>query len=416
MLHFIWRMQLLNNNALQTTCGKQLKILYPGLHNHNQGPDFLQAKIEVDGIQVSGSIEIHVQASDWLTHKHTGDEHYKNVILHVVWQDDAEIDFPLLTLELQPVVSSVLLMKYEEMMLARAFIPCENLIADVPELTINMFKERLIVERLGQRKQLIDRLLLENQRHWEQTFWIMLAKNFGVSLNTDAFEAVARSLPVQLLAKHKMQIHQLEALLLGQAGLLAAETRDDYVEMLLREYKFLQKKYSLNPITIPLQYLRMRPANFPAVRLAQLAMLIHRSIQLFSQLRECGNLAAAKKLLSVTANDYWHYHYQPGKIADYSEKRTGSSIINNLLINTVIPMLHAYGQEENQPRLGEKAISWLMQISAEENTITRSFKNLGIYARSAYDSQALLQLKKYYCTPKHCLSCAIGAKILAAKN
>src|SRR5258708_6392187 len=218
-----------------------------------------------------GSVELHVKSSDWKNHKHSGDKNYNNVILHVVWQDDDDLKLPFPTLELQSRVSKLLLKKYDELMNASSFIPCEKMIHQIDDIIWASWKERLLVERLQNKSQIIFQYLNENNNHWEETFWWLIARNFGIKVNSDAFEKIAHSLSVNILAKHKNQIHQTEALLFGQAGLLGNEFIEDYPKLLHKEYKFLQAKYKLTPIQIPLHFLRMRPSNFPIVRLAQLA-------------------------------------------------------------------------------------------------------------------------------------------------
>jgi hypothetical protein len=254
--------------------------------------------------------------------------------------------------------------------------------------------------------------LQQTNRHWEETFWQLLARNFGTPLNADAFEGIAKSLPVTLLAKHKNQIHQLEALLLGQAGLLEPGFTEDYPVLLQKEYRFLQSKHQLKPIPQLLHFLRMRPSNFPTIRLAQLAMLIHQSSHLFSKVIEADNILQLRTMFQVTANDYWHYHYSFNEQSPFRKKQVGDVMINNLLINTVIPLLFVYAQEQHNLALKEKAIQWLQQLPKEKNNITAGWEAAGVQHQSAFDSQALLYLKKEYCQTKRCLQCAIGNNLL----
>ncbi|MEO5945136.1 MAG: DUF2851 family protein, partial [Ferruginibacter sp.] len=259
------------------------------------------------------------------------------------------------------------------------------------------------------------KMLQKNKQHWEETFWWLLARNFGIKINSDAFEAIAQSLPLNILAKHKNQIHQLEALLLGQAGLLEKDFTEDYPRMLQKEYIFLRKKYDLPQIHISLYFLRMRPANFPTIRLAQLAALIQESLHLFSKIKEAEDIEEVEKLLAVTANDYWNYHYVPDESTAFKKKALGKQMIQNILINTVIPVLYAYGLFNKNEILKSKALQWLEKTSAEKNNITKGFQSLGIENKNAFDSQALIRLKNEYCDHRLCLQCAIGNKILNAK-
>jgi hypothetical protein len=275
-------------------------------------------------------------------------------------------------------------------------------------LTWLSWKERLLAERLERKAGLIFNYLQENNTHWEESFWWLLARNFGVKVNVDAFEAVAKSIPLNVLAKHKTQIHQLEGLLLGQANLLQRDFAEDYPKLLKREYEFLKKKYQLQPILIPVHFLRMRPGNFPTVRLAQLAMLIHSSAHLFSKILETESIDEVKNWLNVTANDYWHYHYLLDEPSIFRKKSIGASMVENIIINTVAPALFAYGLYHKDEKYKSKAIQWLEQLPAEKNSIIDGFTKLKIASKTACDSQAVLELKNEYCNKKRCLECSIG--------
>ena len=413
LLQYIWQFQHFNGSLLQTTDEQSLLVIQPGLCNANQGPDFLNAKIKIDTTIWAGSIELHINTSDWQQHNHSSDKNYKNVILHVVWNDDHDLQLPFPTLELQNRVSKLLLKKYDELMQGTQFIPCEKQIRQVNEITVISWKERLLVERLQHKAQYIETLLQQNNQHWEEIFWWILARNFGTKINSDAFEKMAQSIPMNILAKHKQQLHQLEALLMGQSGLLDKVFEDDYPVMLQKEYHFLQKKYRLNKIHASLYFLRMRPANFPSVRLAQLAALIHQSQHLFSTIKESVNFNDVLQLFSVTANDYWHYHYVFDEAASFKKKTLGKQMVQNIMINTVVPVLYAYGYFNNNELYKNKAMQWMGQLAAESNSITKGFELLGLENKTAFDSQALIQLKNEYCDKKRCLQCAIGNKILA---
>ncbi|MGB3008611.1 MAG: DUF2851 family protein [Chitinophagaceae bacterium] len=274
LLHFIWQFQYFNKNDLVSTAGETVQVIFPGQYNTNQGPDFSDGKIKISKTTWAGTIELHLKTSDWIKHNHQSDKNYNNVVLHVVWEDDGTKD-AIPVLELRDRVSKILLQRYEELMKASSYIPCEKGIGAIRDITWKSWKDRLLAERLQRKTLAVEKFLSVNNFHWEETFWWMLARNFGIKVNADSFEAIARSIPINVLAKQKHQIHQLEALLLGQAGLLEENFKDDYPELLKREYKFLQTKYQLKPVSIPLHFLRMRPGNFPTIRLAQLAMLVH---------------------------------------------------------------------------------------------------------------------------------------------
>lgn len=412
LLQYIWQFQYFNRNNLVTEEGEALQVIHPGSINSNQGPDFTGAKIKINETTWAGSIEIHINTSDWKNHKHSGDKNYKNVILHVVWRHGINLNLPCSTLVLQDKVPKLLLNKYDELMNAHNFIACENHIQQVNSLTWQSWKERLLVERLQQRTELIFEQLQKNNNHWEETFWCLLAKNFGIKLNSIAFERIAQSVPVNILAKHKDQIHQLEALLFGQAGLLDEVFTEDYPVLLQKEYRFLKKKYNLQKIEGSMIFLRMRPSNFPSVRLAQLAMLVHSSLHLFSKIKEAVDLRSIKQLLQVTANDYWHYHYVFEETTAFKRKKLGDQMIENILINTVVPILFAYGHYHHENAYKDKALHWLEHIKAEKNSITNGFEILQVENKNAFDSQALIQLRNEYCNKKRCLDCSVGNKLI----
>ena len=416
LLQFIWKFQYFNRNELRCIDGDEVRILHPGTFNSNQGPDFKEAKIKINNILWSGNVELHINSSHWHTHHHSEDTNFNNVILHVVWNHDTEIKDAngsvLSTIELQSRVSKLLLEKYRRLKENAQFIACENLSSGFGSLALNSWKQRLVAERLIIKSKNIFTDLQQTNYHWEETFWWLIAANFGLTLNSGVFKKMARSLPLSLVAKHKKNIIQVEALLYGQAGLLSKTFEDKYPKMLQKEYFFYQKKYKLSPVDEELYYLRMRPANFPTIRLAQLAMLICSSEHLFSKIKETESVDELKKMFSVTANDYWHYHYIFDEVSDYKIKKLGSQMVDNIIINTVVPVIFSYGLHHSEEALKEKAIRWLEEIAPEKNTITQGFERLSYSNKSAFDSQAYIQLKKEYCDHHLCLQCAIGNSIL----
>lgn len=412
LLQYIWQFQYFNKTQLTTIEGEALQIINAGILNTNQGPDFSGAKIKVGNTVWAGNIELHINTSDWKLHHHSNDKNYKNVILHVVWKNDKELNLPFPSLELNGKISGLLLKRYDELMQANSFIPCENIIHQAPAITWAAWKERLLVERLLQKSELVFEYLKENNNHWEETFWWLLARNFGLVVNSDVFEKLAKSLPVSVLAKHKNQIQQIEALLFGQGALLDKKFTEDYPAMLQKEYSFLQQKYKLRPVKEPLHFLRMRPANFPTIRLAQLAVLVQQSSHLFSKIKETVSLKEIKKMFDVTANDYWHYHYRFDEPGPLKKKKLGAQMVNNIIINTIVPALFAYGHHHKEDVYKERVLKWLEEMVAEKNIITNGFAALGIENKNAFDSQALIQLKKFYCSKKRCLECAVGNKLL----
>ena len=412
LLQYIWQFQYFNKTSLQTVEGETVEIVYQGSYNTNQGPDFFEAKLKIGNTLLIGNVELHCKTSEWNTHKHSADKNYANVIAHIVWENDCTLPNNLPTIILQDRVSKILLKKYQKLLNTSSFIPCENSISTVPEITWLSWKERLLIERLEQKSTIVNEYLSKNNYHWEETFWWMIAKNFGIKVNSEAFEKIAQSIPITVLAKHKNQLHQIEALLFGQAGLLDKDFEEDYPILLRKEYQFYKSKYNLQSTNANLFFLRMRPANFPTVRLAQLAMLIVHSVHLFSKIKEIEEVENVKKLLNVTANDYWHYHYNFDELSAYKIKNVGVQMINNLIINTVIPILFAYGHYTKEHHFKDKALRWLTQLTAEKNSRINGFLALQITIKNAFDSQSLLQLKNEYCSKKRCLECAVGNKLL----
>lgn len=413
LLQYIWQFQYFNTSELQTIAGEKLQIIFPGKLNTNQGPDFSNAQIKIDATILAGSVELHLKTSQWKEHGHSTDANYKNVILHVVFENDEEHS-PVPVLELQPRIFKMLLNKYAGLMNASDFIACAPSITEIKSITWLSWKERLLAERLTRKSAVVFNFLKENNGHWEESFWWMLARNFGMKVNSEPFEYVARSISINILARHKNQIHQLEALLLGQAGLLNESFQEEYPKLLQKEYNFLQRKYLLKPIYLPVHFLRMRPGNFPTVRLAQLAALIQASAHLFSKILEVDTVQELRNLFDITANDYWHYHYRLDEASSFKKKTIGKNMMENILINTVIPVLFSYGLYHKEENYKNKAIHWLEQLSAEINSITKGFSQLQLSNRTAFDSQAFIELKTQYCDFKHCLQCSIGNAILKA--
>ena len=413
LLQFIWQFQYFNKSELQTTTGEEIQIISQGTYNTNQGPDFNDAKIRIGKTTWAGSVELHILSSDWQKHKHQNDRNYNNVILHVVWEDDfPNYNIPVLKLENR--VAKILLQRYEELMNTKGFIPCEKTISSVKPIVLQSWKERLLAERLIRKSAIVETFLNESNHHWEETFWWLLARNFGIKINADVFEAMARSLPLLILARHKNQIHQLEALLMGQSNLLDGKFKEDYPIMLQKEYEFYKGKYKLQPNTIAPFFLRMRPGNFPTIRLAQLAMLIHHSEHLFSKIKETNSLKDVKKWLDITANDYWHYHYRFDEPSLFKKKNLGQAMGDNILVNTICTMLFAYGHFHKEQKYKDRALQWLEEITAESNAVTKGFQQVGLQNTNARDSQALIELKNEYCSKKRCLDCAIGNVLLKA--
>jgi Protein of unknown function (DUF2851) len=400
LLQYLWQLQQFNAEKLRTTDGESLLILQPGTLNHNQGPDFLQAKIRVGNTILVGHIELHIRASGWLQHGHARDPHYQNIILHVVWQEDKVLRLPFPVLVLEDRVPKWWLDKYREWMTASRFIPCENRMTQLPALHFTGWKERLLIERLQHKVTDFNRLLSIQKRHWEAAFWQLVARGFGGKVNGAAFEEVLASIPYALLWRHHPQLHQIEALLLGQAGLLEETITDPYALILLKEYRFLAYKYKLRPIRHTVLRSRMRPAAFPVIRLAQLAMLWHTHPDLPNLVKEADSANDIRAFLNLTAGEYWNNRYHFDAPSIHRPKRLGATLTDHLLINVVIPFLFAWGQDHQLADYKEKGLTWLMAVPAEMNQLVRRFAAIGVHCQSAADSQAVLQLHSAYCSLK----------------
>lgn len=416
LLQFIWQFQYFQKRPLLTTAGESLHVDRPGTCNQHQGPDFSEADIRIGNTRWVGNVEIHIRSSDWRKHRHWADDNYSNIILHVVWEDDLPLyeagGNRVATLVLQPLVPKLFLERYRQMMETMVMIPCHPFLPVLDQLGWFSWKERLVAERLERRSKQILTMVASTANHWEEVCWRMLAANFGAKVNGPLFEMVAKTIPLQILARHKNQVQQLEAMLLGQANLLGGKYEDDYAILLQREYRFLKKKYRLETILRSPAFLRMRPASFPTIRLAQLAMLVHRLPHLFSTIKETADLYTLMDHFMITANDYWHYHYRFDETTVYQHKHVGKQMAENIFINTVLPLLFAYGLYSKEEACKERALRWMYEITAEQNQITRQWKRLGIAQHSAVDSQALIELTNHYCIHKRCLDCALGNRIL----
>ena len=416
LLQFIWQNKYFNTNHLQGVNGEHLHIKNVGLLNHNQGPDFLNASVTIDNIELHGNIELHVYSSDWEKHQHQYDKNYNNIILHVVWNNDKSNLENVVILELKNFVPKILLEHYNHLMQNQSQVACEPFLPVLNELNWLFWKERLTIERLQTKTILIENELIQNNHNWEETFWHLLAYNFGLKVNADFFKQIAESISITILAKNKNNLLSIEALLFGQANLLDEFFTENYPIQLKKEYQFLSKKYNLKRIEGSAFFLRMRPTNFPTIRLAQLAKLITQSSHLFSVIKETNSVKEIKQLFSVHACEYWntHYRFKNDNSKDVV-KRIGASTIDSLIINTFVPILYTYATFNGEEKYAKKAIEWLQSIKAEENKITNFWTLKKVTNESAFDSQALLHLTHQYCNKKKCLDCVVGNKILMNK-
>ena len=415
LLHYVWKHKIFPLNELTTTTGQRLEIIDTGLSNRDAGPDFFNAKIKLDGVLWVGNIEIHTHSSDWFKHGHHQNPVYDNVILHVTTHIDAEVhrsngeSIPQMQLTCPEHIRENL----KELSSTDKYPTCYRIIPSLSKLTIHSWMSALQMERFEQKNaHLIERLRFCNN-HWEDAFFITLARNFGFSLNADAFEEWAKHIPLRAIDKHRDNLFQVEAFFFGQAGILGDIDGDEYYLKLKREYEYLAHKFELNPMDVTRwRFLRLRPNNFPHVRIAQLANLYHRSYGLLSQLMEKETIKEVRDLLRGGTSEYWLNHYTFGGCSPSFPKTLSDSSLNLIIINTIVPFLYAYGIHRGKEKLCSRATAFLEGLKPENNYIIRMWSECGLKVSHAGDSQALIQLKKEYCDKKKCLYCRIGYEYL----
>ncbi|MBL4642642.1 MAG: DUF2851 family protein [Flavobacteriaceae bacterium] len=416
-LHYIWKHQMFSNRDLVTTGLKKIIVQSVGVHNHNSGPDFFNAKIEIDNLVWAGNVEIHVKSSDWYLHKHERDVNYDTVVLHVVWNDDVEIfdknNHPLPTIEIASFISKDLLENYYRLFSKKlCWIPCEKLIDSVDSFVVDNWKVRLYFDRLEAKSKLIDTLLLRSNNNYESVLFTLLMKNFGLKLNGDSFLNLANSIDFSIIRKEQNDVLKLNALLFGQAGFLMDDVQEGYHQELKKEYAYLQHKFCLLPIANgQFQFFKIRPSNFPTIRIAQIAAVYHQNQGLFSKLMNFTRLEEFYGVFNVSINEFWQTHYTFHKTSPKKVKRITKRFVDLLLINTIIPLKFNYLKSLNA-NIDEEFLNFLKYIKAEKNAIVSKFSELKIKANNAFDSQALLELKNNYCAKKRCLHCAIGNSLL----
>lgn len=408
LLQFIWHQQLYDPRGLATTRGMAVEVLDPGVWNRNQGPDFLHARIRMDGRVWAGHVELHLQARDWQSHGHHQDSNYDNVVLHVVWEDDGYETEGIPVAELRRIVPQSVLHTYNGWTWKQALIPCAS---ELPALDpgiirryIQVLAEERFMDKAGQVFEKVQAVGMD----WQEAFWRGMARSFGHKVNADAFESIASSLPYSLLLKVRSQPLQLEALLMGQAGLLHPDNGDTYAKQLLDEFGFLRKKFRLSKSYYPVHFLRMRPINFPTIRLAQLAMLVHELPDLFRMVKEWKDPAEIMSLLRVGTTPYWDDHYRFSASSIHLPKLIGEQLIRTIMVNTIIPFMLAYHRHIGQEGQVEAVLAWTQQLPAEMNHIVHAFSRAGVSARHLKDAQGLLALHGRYCEKSKCAECAIG--------
>lgn len=418
LMQYVWKHRLWRSEDMVTNTGKKVRVVDPGLLNTDAGPDFFNAKIEIDGHMWVGNVEMHYRATDWKRHHHDSDKAYDSVILHVVAKDDAPVRrtngelIPQLVLEVSPQFNA----NYASLVGATIEVPCATKIKQVPHLTIVEWVEGLAFERLHGKVERIHQLLDSFNGSWEDVCYVTLARNFGFGINNDAFERLARRTPLRLLGKHSDSVLQIEALLFGQAGMLDAQKpgMDSYYNQLCTEYAFLSNKFQLTPMEKESWKLfRIRPQNFPYRRIAMLAQFIEGGFRMMNRILEAEGEKEMRALFEVELSGYWTKHYTFGKPNERATATLSRSSIDIILINTVAPLLYAYGELTGNYEMTDKAIKLLEDLRAESNSIVAHFVAYGIDCPDALTSQALVQLKREYCDARKCIYCKIGHHLLS---
>ncbi len=420
-IHYIWKTKQFNPTNLKTQDGQPITIIHPGEHNHSSGPDFFNAQLFIGKMAWVGNVEIHTKASDWLKHKHQHDDAYANVILHVVFEADVAVmgntNQLLPTLELKERIDLKLYQKYLKLRNSKTKIPCASQLNRIPVILKTAWLSRVLAERLERKVKELQVELEQNHNDWEETFYKHIARQFGMKVNAEPFQWLSNSIPYKILRKQNDNLLQTEALLFGQSGLLPEKGIDTYTLALHREYAHLKLKYNLHPIPLHWwKFMRLRPNNFPTIRIAQLASLFYRQSQLFRTCLETNNLNELHKIFASPASGYWNDHFRFDKVSTHSEKNMGPQAIDTILINTIVPFKFLYGKIKGDEQLCDSAIDLLESMNAEDNKIIRDWKSNKWNPESAAESQALLELKKSYCDKKFCLNCEIGSFILEERN
>ncbi|MBQ0023979.1 MAG: DUF2851 family protein [Prevotellaceae bacterium] len=426
LLHYVWKHKIFPLRQLTTTDGREIEVLNPGLHNTNAGPDFLDAKVKIDGTVWVGNVEIHQRTSDWFRHHHDKDAAYENIILHVATDVDQQLAYPngQLIPQLQLSVPSYVSEHYVELFKSDHQPRCSEVVGTLPLLMVHNWLTSLTLERFEQRTTQIMERREKLNKNWEDTLFVTIARNFGFGINGDAFEAWASSIPMSAVGKHRDDLFQIEAIFFGQAGLLNEElkikneesaTEDvEYYNKLRKEYKYLRQKFTLTPIDPKLwRFLRLRPQNFPHVRIAQLAMLYYEQHLNLSRLLNAETLDEVHALFDTHVSDFWRTHYTfDSQASKPAEKSLSKSSLALLTINSVAPILFAYGKYKSNQPLCDRAFSLWESIKPESNHIIRNWVAAGVACENAADSQALIQLTRSYCEPHECLRCKFGYEFI----
>ncbi len=421
-LHYLWKYSLYDPDKLLDNEGNRIIVNNPGEYNRDAGPDFFNARLRIADTEWAGNIEIHIRSSQWSIHGHNNDPAYDNVILHIVAENDKKVfntrGEEILTTEL--IFNPLIFDKYTSLVNNPFVIACQSEISKLDSFYIHHWFSTLVIERLQGKSEQIMKVFTETGNDWDETFYRMLTRYFGFRVNREPFEMLASSLPFRIIRKHSDNLFQVETLLFGTAGLLEEKLfreaiNDTYYIDLIKEFKVLSSKYSLNPLDGWIwKFSRLRPANFPTVRIAQLAAMLTVTGGLFSRVMEASGIKELKEPFEVRASEYWDDHFVFGKTSRSYPKITGSQAADIFLINAVIPLIFVLGRYRDSDSICERALSFLEETDPEKNSIIEEWQSAGIKTRTAFDSQALIHLRNNYCKKRRCLKCRIGARILSA--
>lgn len=418
-VQYVWQFQYFDRRELRTTSGDTVEVFDPGTPNFDGGPDFLNARIRIGDMEWIGNVEVHDNASGWRDHRHDHDPAYDNVILHVVWSFNhvavRQDGSPIPTVALGSRVDRGMILRYTKLLATRSTIPCAARYAAVDAPTRRAMMERAAILRLEEKAAACRAMWERCNNDWEETLYQLLCRSFGFKVNAEPMEQLARALPFKLILKHCGNLLQVEALLFGMAGFLDTGFRDTYFLRLKQEYQWLERKYGLNDRKVkPSQwrFLRMRPANFPTLRLAQLAAALHHYPRIFSLARDASNLRTLRSIFVAPQSEFWLRHYRFGLRQNKTIAPMGNASIDNIIVNAIVPLLAAYGRTVDEPFQIDKAIAFLKAIPAEQNSVTRKWNALGDPAGSAFDSQAQIGLYQIFCRARRCLDCSIGSFIV----
>ncbi|WP_291098206.1 MULTISPECIES: DUF2851 family protein [unclassified Flavobacterium] len=415
-LHYLWKFKKFDTLNLKTSNGEEIIIVNVGQYLELAGPDFFNSQIVIGDQKWAGNVEIHLKSSDWYVHHHERDTAYENVILHVVWEHDTEIfrsnNTEIPVLELKNYVDAATITNYQSLMAPKSWIFCERQLKEIDEFTLRNWQERLFFERLERKSKPIYELLEQSNNDWEAALFCLLAKNFGLNTNGEIFLKIAQSIPFSIIRKESFEVENLEALLLGSAGLLDSEKEDNYFKDLKFRYFYLLHKYQIEKkIVDPVQFFKHRPDNFPTIRLSQLANLYHVQQNLFSKISTSNSVKSIYETFEVSASNYWQNHYQFDKESPKKKKKLSKSFVDLVIINTLIPLQFAYAKSQGK-EISEDLIQLLNEVAPEQNAIMDKFGSFGIKSKNAFESQSLLQLKNEYCNKSRCLECGIGMELL----